>query len=59
MAKCKEVEAIVKKGGIRVHGDYRDSYTPGWKFNDWELKGNCLEYVRTKEMIHLESVLFG
>lgn len=20
-------------------GDYRDNYSPGWKFNHWELKG--------------------
>lgn len=24
---------------IRVEGDYRDNYSPGWKFNHWELKG--------------------
>ncbi|MGB9594697.1 MAG: proline--tRNA ligase, partial [Candidatus Poribacteria bacterium] len=24
---------------IRVEADLRDEYTPGWKFNDWELKG--------------------
>lgn len=22
-----------------MHFDDRDNYTPGWKFNDWELKG--------------------
>jgi prolyl-tRNA synthetase len=25
--------------GIRVHIDDRDSQTPGWKFNEWELRG--------------------
>lgn len=29
----------VKKSKIRVHLDDRDNYTPGWKFNHWELKG--------------------
>ncbi len=24
---------------VRVTGDYRDNYSPGWKFSDWELKG--------------------
>ncbi len=24
---------------IRVEADIRDEYTPGWKFNEWELKG--------------------
>jgi prolyl-tRNA synthetase len=25
--------------GVRVETDYREGYTSGWKFNDWELKG--------------------
>ena len=25
--------------GVRVHVDNRESYSPGYKFNDWELKG--------------------
>ena len=29
----------VKKSKIRVHLDDRDNYTPGWKYNHWELKG--------------------
>jgi prolyl-tRNA synthetase len=24
---------------FRVHIDYRDEYKPGWKFNEWEMKG--------------------
>ncbi len=26
-------------GGLRVHVDDRQEYTPGWKFNDWEMRG--------------------
>lgn len=37
--KCKEYEKTLSDAGIRVMGDYRDSYSPGWKFNHWELKG--------------------
>jgi prolyl-tRNA synthetase len=29
----------LKKMGIRVKYDNRDSYKPGWKFNEYELKG--------------------
>jgi prolyl-tRNA synthetase len=29
----------LKDGGIRVHLDEREEYTPGWKFNDWEMRG--------------------
>ncbi len=27
------------KGEFRVYHDIRDEYSPGWKFNEWELKG--------------------
>jgi len=32
-------EMLKKLDGFRVHLDDRDSYTPGWKFNEWETKG--------------------
>ncbi|GIZ03900.1 hypothetical protein CEXT_245401 [Caerostris extrusa] len=37
--KCSEFESVLKKAGIAVKFDNRDNYSPGWKFNDWELKG--------------------
>lgn len=37
--ECKAYEASFKSVGIRVEGDYRENYSPGWKFNHWELKG--------------------
>lgn len=37
--KCKEVEQKLKDSGIRAIGDYRDNYSPGWKFANWELRG--------------------
>merc|ERR1711992_165301 len=36
---CKGYEAALSEAGVRVKGDYRDNYSPGWKFNHWELKG--------------------
>lgn len=33
------VDDLKKQGNIRAHADLRDNYTPGWKFNDWELRG--------------------
>lgn len=33
------LQAELKAQGVRVHVDDRDQYTPGFKFNDWELKG--------------------
>ncbi|CAH1112220.1 unnamed protein product [Psylliodes chrysocephalus] len=38
-SSCDALEEDLKKAGIRVKGDYRDNYSPGWKFNHWELKG--------------------
>ena len=33
------VAESLRKAGIRVEFDDRDNVTPGWKFNEWELKG--------------------
>uniref|UniRef100_A0A646QDB6 Bifunctional glutamate/proline--tRNA ligase n=1 Tax=Hemiscolopendra marginata TaxID=943146 RepID=A0A646QDB6_9MYRI len=37
--KCQDYEHFLNKENIRCQGDYRDNYSPGWKFNHWELKG--------------------
>lgn len=34
-----KVAADLKKAGVRVHLDARDTVSPGFKFNEWELKG--------------------
>lgn len=36
------IEHILKQTDVRVTGDYRDNYSPGWKFSNWELKGTPL-----------------
>lgn len=36
---CKELEKDLIKADVRAEGDYRDNYSPGWKYNHWELKG--------------------
>ena len=38
LEKAEEIKAILKTN-FRVEIDARDEYTPGWKFNAWELKG--------------------
>ena len=35
----EKVAAQLKKADVRVHLDARDTVTPGYKFNEWELKG--------------------
>ena len=36
---AKEVMKELRSKGIRVKFDNRDTYKPGWKFNEYELKG--------------------
>jgi prolyl-tRNA synthetase len=38
-AKTKEIAETLKDNGLSVILDDRQEYTPGWKFNQWELKG--------------------
>ena len=39
LAKCNEIADQLSAKGVRVFLDSRENYTPGWKFNEWELKG--------------------
>ncbi|XP_064600476.1 LOW QUALITY PROTEIN: bifunctional glutamate/proline--tRNA ligase-like [Liolophura sinensis] len=39
MKKCTELKESLTKAGVKVRADLRDNYSPGWKFNHWELKG--------------------
>ena len=36
---AKAVADALREAGLRVEFDDRDNVTPGWKFNEWELKG--------------------
>ncbi len=37
--KAKEIAQRLRQEGLTVILDNREEYTPGWKFNQWELKG--------------------
>ncbi|KFO80824.1 Bifunctional glutamate/proline--tRNA ligase, partial [Cuculus canorus] len=39
LKKCYEYRNRLLRVNIRVRADLRDNYSPGWKFNHWELKG--------------------
>jgi prolyl-tRNA synthetase len=43
-AKADEITALLSDAGIRIEADKRRVYTPGWKFNHWELKGVPLRF---------------
>lgn len=42
IAKCHEVAKHLRNAGMIVEVDDRDTYTPGWKFNEHEMKGVCI-----------------
>lgn len=37
--EAQKVQKTLSRTGILVHLDDRDGYSPGWKFNEWEVKG--------------------
>ncbi len=39
LAEAKKIKEKLEHNGVRVLMDDRDGYTPGWKFNEWEMKG--------------------
>ncbi|KAL3874337.1 hypothetical protein ACJMK2_037366 [Sinanodonta woodiana] len=39
MSACDKLRDTLLNHGIRAKADLRDNYSPGWKFNHWELKG--------------------
>ena len=39
LPKAREIRDTLQAAGVRVMLDDRDSYTPGWKFAEWELRG--------------------
>ncbi|MBI2572325.1 proline--tRNA ligase [Candidatus Woesearchaeota archaeon] len=39
LAAVNATKTALTKAGLRVHVDDREGYTPGWKYNEWEVKG--------------------
>lgn len=37
--RARALKAELEKAGLRVELDDRDTYSAGWKFNEWEMKG--------------------
>ncbi len=37
--RARALEAELRAAGLRVELDDRDTYSAGWKFNEWEMKG--------------------
>ena len=57
----KEAKEIKEKlsGHLSVYLDDRDEYNPGWKFNEWELKGVPIRIeIGPKDLEKSQAVLF-
>src|SRR3989339_767059 len=57
----KEAKEIKEKlsGHLSVYLDDRDEYSPGWKFNEWELKGVPIRIdIGPKDLEKNQGVLF-
>jgi prolyl-tRNA synthetase len=39
LPKAREVTAMLRGAGLRVHLDDRDQFQPGYKYADWEMRG--------------------
>jgi prolyl-tRNA synthetase len=39
---ARSIAGDLTGSGLRVRVDDRDNLSPGWKYNDWELKGACV-----------------
>jgi prolyl-tRNA synthetase len=45
--KVMEAETALREIGVRAKADLRDTYSPGWKFNQYELKVRARERTTT------------
>lgn len=54
---CVQVKKELENEGIRVKLDDREEQTPGWKFNEWELKGIPVRLEIGPKEVAAEEVL--
>jgi prolyl-tRNA synthetase len=57
LPKAREIQQALIAAGVRVVLDDRDSYTPGWKYAEWELRGVPLRLEIGPKDIEKASVL--
>ena len=57
LSKVEEIQNELESKDIRVHVDDREGLSPGYKFNDWELKGVTLRIEIGQKDIENENVV--
>jgi prolyl-tRNA synthetase len=58
LAFAERVRLSLLAAGVRVKLDDRDQYTPGWKYNEWELRGVPVRIEIGPRDVAKESVVF-
>ncbi|KAI8098540.1 uncharacterized protein BX664DRAFT_288080 [Halteromyces radiatus] len=53
---CADLTKRLKKCGIKVKSDLRENYTPGFKFNHWEIRGTPLRVELGPKDIQMNQV---
>ena len=59
LPKVEEIRKILESKEIRVHVDDRSELSPGYKFNDWELKGVPIRIEIGPKDIENQSVVIA
>ena len=59
MEVAERVHAALHDEGIRVKIDLRDDHTPGFKFNDWEMRGVPVRVEIGPRDVQQQSVVFA
>ncbi len=59
LSKVEEIRKILESKEIRVHVDDRSELSPGYKFNDWELKGVPIRIEIGPKDIENQSVVIA
>tara|TARA_Y100000310_G_scaffold242934_1_gene247213 strand:+ start:9185 stop:10627 length:1443 start_codon:yes stop_codon:yes gene_type:complete len=58
ISEAKKIQEKLERQGISVHLDLRENYSPGWKFNQWELKGIPLRIELGPKDVQAKQAVF-
>jgi len=59
LSKVEEIKKNLELKNVRVHTDDRSDLTPGYKFNDWELKGVPIRIEIGPKDIEKQSIVIA
>ena len=59
LPRAREMQADLRRHGVRVMLDDNDAYTPGWKFAEWEMRGVPLRLEIGPKDIEKSQVLLA